>query len=146
MSKFNEDLKEWLQYERFIMNVSNKYFWLSFKKNPDDMWVDLIWPWYDLEVKKDKQFRKTWNFYIEYSYKGERSWILKYPAEYFAIWDIDNFWVFNRIELWNWSTVFGRKTIWWDNDLTKWFLIEWRDVIPLAIYKYERKENRTSNS
>ncbi len=136
---FKTDLEIWVRFESFVIKVSNLVFWLKVSKNEDLMGVDLIWEWFEIEVKYDKQFRKTWNFYIEYLYKWERSWILKYNAEYFCVWDENNFWIFNRQELWNWCTVFGRKAIWWDDSLTNWFLIEWREVVPLAIYKYERK-------
>lgn len=143
---FKEDLEIWARFESFVIKVSNSIFWLKVSKNEDLMGVDLIWEWFEIEVKYDKQFRTTWNFYIEYLYKGERSGILKYNATYFCIWDENNFRVFDRQELWNWCTVFGKKVVGGDKNLTTGFLIEFEEVIPLSTYKYERKTNWESNS
>jgi hypothetical protein len=77
---------------------------------------------------------------IEYLYRWNRSWILKYKADFFIYWDENDFWVFDRQELFIWSLVFGRKLNGWDNLYSTAMLIKYEDLIPLAIYKYNRKQ------
>jgi len=140
-SKFERDLELWEKFEQFVIKVCSLKFGLTATKNIHKLWVDLIWDWYTLEVKYDTLFRKTWNFFIEYLYKWERSWILKYNATYFVYGDENEFWIFDRQDLWQLSLVWWKKIIWWDDNNSTWLLIKYDEIIDLALYNYKRYDN-----
>ena len=134
---FKEDLEQWKRFERYIETICNKIFWLKVWENPDIMWVDLLWDNYSIEIKYDIGSTKTGNYFIETSYKWERSWIFKYNADFFCIWTQHKFWIYDRQELVSLIGIHGRPIIWWDNNDSKWVLIKIEDIFDLAIYKYD---------
>lgn len=133
-SKFERQLREWMEFELFVARKLREKG-LFFIKNPEALWVDLLWNW-DWEVKHDNQMRLTWNMYLEYQCSNLPSWILKYNCKYFIYWDELGFAVFDRLELlqyalWNWNIV-----PWWDWNKTKGILIEQKKVRHLILTKW----------
>lgn len=137
---FEKDLELWEKFELFVCKIMKAKYWMEFTKNTDILWVDLIWETTKAEIKYDRKFRTTWNFFIEYMCSWKRSWILKYNCDYFCYWDENNFWVFDRYELWQLSIVWGKKVVGWDNKNSKWLLVKLKDIDWLELFNFNRKD------
>ena len=74
---FKNDLKEGKDYEAIVMGWLNKTFALSMKENDNKTGVDLVSDNLAIEVKYDRQFRTTWNLFIEYLCSWKPSGIFK---------------------------------------------------------------------
>ena len=72
---FLVDLKQWEEFERFIINKFKENFWLEFRKNENVKWVDLVHPLMSMEIKFDRQFKRTGNVFIEIMNNRVPSWL-----------------------------------------------------------------------
>lgn len=136
MSKFEESLKEWLEYENKILKYLNDK-WLPFIKNKDDRWIDILLNNISIEIKRDNKSKVTWNFYFETECWWKPSWLFKYSDvtywihgvdEYFYLFDID---ILKDVVLNKWW-----QTRWWDYSASRWYIIKEKIIAEYAMWKY----------
>ena len=77
------------------------------------------------EVKSDRRSEDTWNLCIEYMYNGNSSWIYSSKADYIVYYCDMKWWIQDRwLLLWKINDVEKEMKKWWDNNLSKLFLIK----------------------
>lgn len=141
---FVSDLKVGRGYEEVIKETLNKVFNLGLINNPNNRGIDLVSESieFEVEIKFDRQWRTTWNIFIEYECNKKPSWIKKYWSNnfLFVYWDNEDAYIFD------WQTLSKKvdefvktkqyKLVnWWDGWRVKGVLIPIKDLEEIAQWK-----------
>lgn len=134
MSKFQDDLQEWLAYELMVIDKIKSLGNNLWTKNSDIKWVDVIIWWHSAEIKRDNKSKETWNYYFETECWGKPSWIYKYEwVKIWVHWTDEKFSILLYDDLisliekkWWWVS-------WWDWWVSRWKILSVKDVEKIAI-------------
>jgi len=134
---FNECLQIWEQFELFVVKMMKEKYNFDYVKNPNKVWIDLLWWFWNIEVKHDKKSDHTWNYFIETMYNNKFSWIFKYKnMKYYCIWHFDEAYILEKNKLISIILLYWKKVIWWDWNKSIWYIIEKKYIKKFNDYNF----------
>lgn len=133
---FISDLLAWESFEQFVSDKLLGHYDIITYKNPDKKGIDLIGEAY-MEVKLDRMYKRTGNFFVEYKCNGKESGINRYEElQYFVMWDNTNFYVVEINEVKNVCETKWRPIRGWDWNRSEGYLVKVKDIECVAEYHY----------
>jgi len=124
-NNFNECLQIGEKFELFVAKMMKEKYELDYIKNPNKYWIDLLWWFWNIEVKHDKKSDYSWNYFIEILYNNKFSWIFKYKEmKYYAIWHFDECYILEKNKLISIMLLYWNKVTWWDWNKSTWYIVK----------------------